>query len=119
LETYVVPVGRTTSGAPRAIFSTFRTGSYTVAIRGETWLRALRTSTFAPGEVALPVALINGDADGDNRITTTDFTLVNRAFGKSVGQAGYEARADLNGDGVVNAADVEIVQRNQRKRGEN
>jgi subtilisin family serine protease len=119
LETYALPVSRGASGAPRAIFSTFRAGSYTVAIRGETWLRALRTATFAPGEVALQATLVNGDADGDNRITTTDFAIVNRAFGKAVGQAGYEARADLNGDGVVNAADVEIVQRNQRKRGEN
>jgi photosystem II stability/assembly factor-like uncharacterized protein len=63
-------------------------------------------------------SLINGDADGDNRITTTDFTIVNRAFGKSVGQTGYEVRADLNGDGVVNAADIAIVQANQRQRGD-
>jgi hypothetical protein len=51
-------------------------------------------------------------------VTTTDFTIVNRAFGSSTGGANWDARADLNGDGTVDAADIAIVQANQRRRGD-
>lgn len=96
---------------------TFGDGFTPLTVRADGWLRVRQTMFLAP-DINFTVNLVNGDVDGDNAITTSDFVIVNRCFGKSVGQTGYEARADLTGDGKVDAADVAIVTRNQRKRGD-
>jgi hypothetical protein len=52
-----------------------------------------------------------GDVDGDGGVTCTDYALVRGSVGKSPGQAGYDARADVNGDRVVNVTDLATVSR--------
>ncbi|MGV3614441.1 MAG: S8 family serine peptidase [Fimbriimonas sp.] len=101
---------------PSVTFKTFGSGFYSATVRMDGWLRIRQPVVLAPGNT-FGVSLVNGDADRDNRITPTDYTIVNRAFGRSVGQTGYDPRADLTGDGVVNAADLAIVMRNQRRAG--
>src|SRR5207248_386682 len=44
-----------------------------------------------------------GDANGDKKVNSSDLTIVNNAFGKSSGQAGFNANADLNVDGKVDS----------------
>ncbi len=53
-----------------------------------------------------------GDANNDNRVTATDFTIVKGSFGKSAGQQGYDDRADFSGDSIVNATDFNLVKNN-------
>lgn len=100
-------------------FFTDRTGSVDLAFDLPGFLRkVVRVTLPSSGVVTGNATLVNGDADRDQRITTTDFTLVNRAFGTSTGNPNFEPRGDLNGDGTINAADVAIVQKNQRLRGD-
>src|SRR5207248_649254 len=43
-----------------------------------------------------------GDSNNDNRVNSTDFNMLKLSFGKTVGDPGYDDRADLNGDTTVN-----------------
>jgi agmatine deiminase len=46
-----------------------------------------------------------GDFTGDNVVDGADFGVFGAAFGASVGDAVYDARADFNEDGVIDGAD--------------
>lgn len=50
-----------------------------------------------------------GDVNGDGAIGCDDLAIVKAALGKRSGQAGYDARADLNHDGVVDIRDLSQV----------
>jgi hypothetical protein len=107
-----------TAGGGFAFYTT-RTGTLDLALEVPGFLRkVIRVTVPTSGVVTASAALANGDADRDNRVTTTDFTIVNRAFGATPASANWDARADLNGDGIVNGTDIAIVQNNQRLRGD-
>ena len=50
-----------------------------------------------------------GDVDGDGVVTCTDVAIVRAALGRRAGQPGFDARADLNRDGVVDVRDLASV----------
>jgi hypothetical protein len=50
-----------------------------------------------------------GDRNGDGKVDCADLAIVKAAFGKSIGQAGYDPRADVNGDGAINIIDLATV----------
>jgi hypothetical protein len=53
--------------------------------------------------------LREGDANNDNCASILDFTILKNSFGKTVGDPGYDPRADFNGDNVVNTSDFNLV----------
>jgi hypothetical protein len=53
-----------------------------------------------------------GDVDGDGAVSCADVAIVKAALGKRSGQAGFDARADLNKDNTVDSRDLLYV--NQR-----
>jgi hypothetical protein len=52
---------------------------------------------------------IAGDADGDGNANCQDYNFIKTALGQVRGQASYDARADLNNDGVVDATDLGVL----------
>lgn len=50
-----------------------------------------------------------GDVNGDGVVSCADVAIVKAAFGASLGQANYNARADLNHDFTVNVLDLAFV----------
>ncbi|MEO5735123.1 MAG: M12 family metallo-peptidase, partial [Rubrivivax sp.] len=50
-----------------------------------------------------------GDADGDGFVTCADLRLVRSKLGLSVGQPGYSAQVDVNGDGVIDIRDIGFI----------
>lgn len=50
-----------------------------------------------------------GDVDASGAADAGDLALVRQALGRARGDVGYEARLDLDDDGVVGPADVELV----------
>jgi len=51
------------------------------------------------------------DVDGDGAVTCADVNIVKASFGKRAGQTGFDPRADVNHDGVVNLVDLSTVSR--------
>ncbi|MBJ6360623.1 chitobiase/beta-hexosaminidase C-terminal domain-containing protein [Paenibacillus sp. GCM10012307] len=59
-------------------------------------------------EVRSSVAISNPDINGDG-LTVSDLVRVARANGKTSADSGYDARLDMNKDGVIDAVDVAYV----------
>jgi|GEM_PF-5438789 len=116
VETVVVNTG---SGNSFAFASNLPNGTYDLAIRTGSYLRSVLRNVVITGTGAssLSVAMVNGDANGDNRITTADYAAVNAAIGTTPESDDWNPRLDVNGDLVVNATDVLIVKKNFRKSG--
>ncbi len=59
---------------------------------------------------AFPTA-VSGDINGDGAADCADLLIVRAAFGKRTGQAGFDARADFNQNGVIDVLDLAVVTR--------
>jgi hypothetical protein len=57
-----------------------------------------------------PTAVL-GDTNGDGVVNCTDIAIVKASFGKRRGQLGYDPRADVNQNGVVDVNDLALVSR--------
>jgi len=49
--------------------------------------------------------------NGDGVVNCADMAIVKNSFGKKTGQLGFDPRADVNHDGVVNILDLSTVSR--------
>ena len=96
--------------------STPNTGSASVALPSIVTSTA-RIKIEAVGNVYFDVSdadfaiRLYGDATGDGAVNCADMTLVKSKLGKRTGQVGYDAMADINGDGVIDIRDLNIVSR--------
>jgi hypothetical protein len=61
------------------------------------------------GLILLPQ--VPGDLNGDGNVDCADVAIVRTSFAKRAGQPGFDARADANGDNVVNISDLAFVLR--------
>ncbi len=95
-------------------WSSKRTGSHTIRLKGSHWLSNSATVHLSPStNVALgTVSLMNGDVNNDNEVGPGDFSLLSLAFGSFAGDANYNLQADLNGDGEVGPSDFSILASN-------
>jgi hypothetical protein len=60
----------------------------------------------------LMVEMLNGDCDHDNEVAIGDFAVISAAFGKSLGDPGFNVDADPNGDDTVDIGDFAIMSNN-------
>lgn len=87
-------------------------GSYVIWVKhSHTLASALEVTVTADSQISLPM-LREGDANNNNIITVTDFSVLASTFGKTVGQSGYDARADFNEDGSVTISDFSLLASN-------
>ncbi len=52
-----------------------------------------------------------GDVSGDGVVNCTDIAIVKASLGRRINQSGFDSRADLNRDGVVDIRDLTAVSR--------
>ncbi len=66
------------------------------------YVTVLNDSTDPPGTPS-------PDVNGDGKVDIIDVSIAGRAFGKSVGEPGYDSRADLDQNGVIDVRDLATV----------
>jgi hypothetical protein len=89
-------------------------GTYNWRIKGPKYLSksgsvGLSGGSTTQAEMGL---LLTGDANSDDVINITDFSILKNSFGKSAGDPGYDDRADFTGDTTVNIADFSLQKTN-------
>ena len=99
--------------------SNIAAGTYTLGIKGSKWLQKDVAVNTTDGDVSgLSALLLAGDANNDNYVGASDFSLLRASYGKSSTQTGYDSRADFNGDGYVGASDFSLLRANYGKQGD-
>lgn len=85
-------------------------GNYTMRVKGTHTLAVSSAITLASDEnfISTPT-LPEGDANDDNSVNITDFSLLAASFGLTSSAPLFDARADFNGDTVVNINDFSLL----------
>jgi len=61
-------------------------------------------------ECAFPILVkMVGDVNGDSKIDIKDVAIASRAFGKRLGDLGWNAEADINGDYRIDIVDIAMI----------
>ena len=68
-------------------------------------------SHFSVHVALQPTGAIPGDVNDDGKVDCADVAIVKAAFGSRLGQPGFDPRADVNNDNVVNVLDLAFVTR--------
>jgi hypothetical protein len=87
-------------------------GRNVVGVVGPSGLTASFTGVARLSTVVgfFPTAVV-GDVSGDGEVNCVDVGIVRASFGKRVGQAGFDIRADVNRNGRVDVNDLAVVSR--------
>ena len=64
---------------------------------------------FTIQQPVVPPTPVAGDVDGDGVVGCSDVNIVKASLNKRLGQSGFDARADVNKDNVVNTIDLKYV----------
>jgi hypothetical protein len=88
-------------------------GVYDVRIKNLHTLRNLRrdVAIYAPITLTLGT-LLEGDADDDNRVRASDFTLLRAAYFTTEGDPGFDSRADFDEDNRIRSSDFALLRGN-------
>lgn len=99
--------------------SGFEPGTYDITVKNAHTLSNVRRSvTLLSGVNTLSMGeLKEGDANGDDRVNSSDFLLLRGAYFKSSGQSGFVDGADFNEDNVVNSSDFLLLRTNYFQNG--
>jgi hypothetical protein len=83
-------------------------GNYTIRAEATTLYGEIDTAdnSLTDGIVRIKHS---GDANGDNVLNAYDLGILAKAWGTSIGEPLYDARADFNGDGKIGSEDHEIL----------
>lgn len=95
-----------------ATISTPLRGNLTALIEASHWLDRVVHFTMTGDPEVINVTMINGDADGDNEIGSSDLSIVSTGFLSVVGDPNYVANADFDGDGEIGSSDLSILSAN-------
>ncbi|MCL4535019.1 MAG: S8 family serine peptidase [Bacteroidetes bacterium] len=89
-------------------------GMYDVRVKGiNTLARRLLNQPMTSTHRLLDFGTLKeGDADGDNYVNITDFSVLRSGFGLCQGNAGYDPRTDFNQDGCTTILDFSLLRTN-------
>ncbi len=84
-------------------------GDLILWVKGTHTLARVQAVTLTEGDNSVTtMPLKEGDANDDNVVNITDFSILAATFGKTLG-GGYDARADFNHDNAVNITDFSLL----------
>ncbi len=85
-------------------------GTYDVRVKGLHTLRNVRRALAVFGPVTIDMGtLVEGDADGDNRVRASDFALLRAAYFTSEGAPGFDPRVDFDEDNRIRSSDFALL----------
>lgn len=89
-------------------------GNYTWRVKAPKYLAnggvvALTGALVTSAEMGL---MKTGDCNSDNVVGSVDFNILRPAFGRSIGQPGYDPRAEFTGDNLVSSQDFNLLRAN-------
>jgi len=101
---------RTTDQYARLIMTDLAPGTYTIRVKPANGLAAAGTVTAINGLRILTLGVLReGDANNDNVVNISDFSLLAASFGTAMGGGSYNPNADFNDDGAVNITDFSLL----------
>ena len=101
------------SGVFRVPVTNLAPDVYTWWAKGPQSLASTGTVLLPGGALGLELGVQRtGDANNDNLVDITDFTILRNSFGRACGDSGYDARADFTGDCVVDITDFTLLRTN-------
>jgi len=59
--------------------------------------------------IVMVKAAIPGDVNDDGKVNIVDVSVAAGAFGKQIGDEGFNSAADVNGDGHINILDLVFI----------
>jgi hypothetical protein len=94
-------------------FLSLARGTFDVRIKNLHTLRNVRRNVAISGPLVLNMGtLLEGDADGDNRVRASDFAIVRAAYFTTEGQPGFDPRADFDEDNRIRSSDFALLRSN-------
>lgn len=91
-----------------AVFAKYGSGSWTYSYGGVDELKLYRMRADLIKQLENATA-IPGDVNGDGHVDVVDLLYFADAWGKLLGQTGYNAGCDFNGDGSVDVLDLLVM----------
>jgi hypothetical protein len=94
-------------------------GTYDLVLKYGKSLSLVETITLVDGANSIDMGmLLTGDANDDNLVELTDFSILASVYGLDQGDNGYDGRADFTGDDAVELTDFSILASNYGLEGE-
>jgi len=89
------------------------TGTYDVRVKNMHTLRNVKRNVAIEGPITLDMGtLLEGDADDDNRVRSSDFALLRAAYFTQEGDAGFDPRTDFDEDNRIRSSDFALLRNN-------
>jgi prepilin-type processing-associated H-X9-DG protein len=109
----------TTGSDGACILSDVPAGTYDMTAKGSKWLGEKQSNVVVqPGAVTnVYFVLRGGDASDSNSVNIQDLNMLKRTYERSLGQPGYDERADFDNSGSVDRLDLGILKSNYGKGG--
>ncbi len=86
---------------------------YTLHVKADNTLAGNHlVNTFTLNDLDADVTLLPGDASNDNTIDNMDLGILALSYATSMGDSGFDARADFNNDGSVDNLDLALLANN-------
>ncbi len=109
----VLEVETTTNAYGVATLSDLTPGSYQMLIRGAHTLQQRVALNLAAGQNNIQIGpLLEGDIQVNNKVDIFDFSRLGYLYAQCVGDTDFDPQADLNQDGCINQADLQLLQTN-------
>ncbi len=105
----------TTDAAGHYTLGPLPAGAYTVDVSHAGYLRAgEREFQVEAGQIIElpPVTLLGGDCNNSDTIDIADGAIASASFGFTAGQPGFDPRADITADGIIDIFDLTILGNN-------
>jgi hypothetical protein len=88
-------------------------GTYEIAVKNFHTLQNVVTVELLDGDNNIDFGtLLEGDTDGDNKVSLVDFSLLATVYNTIESDAEFDPRADFNEDGVISLLDFSLLSSN-------